>query len=148
MREIYHTEATAMNEKNVMSIGKQIKYLKTFNGIAWIGTGIFEIFDNIPCEILTIICLLCSVFLLVRVQTATKEAEDEMAERNLIGARALTQMQMHILFCIAAVLLMFLVKMPLPFSINWKQAIIPVFFIIMGIEDLLIGIHFKRLEEE
>jgi hypothetical protein len=55
-----------------------------------------------------------------KIQTATKEAEDEMAERNLMGARALTQMQMHILFCIAAVLLMFLVKMPLPFSINWK----------------------------
>jgi hypothetical protein len=33
-------------------------------------------------------------------------------------------------------------------EILWKQAIIPVFFIIMGIEDLLIGIHFKRLEEE
>jgi hypothetical protein len=121
MSEIYHTEATAMNEKNVMSIGKQIKYLKTFNGIAWIGTGFFEIFDNIPCEILTIICLLCSVFLLVRVQTATKEAEDEMAERNLMGARALTQMQMHILFCIAAVLLMFLVKCHFHFPLTGSK---------------------------
>jgi hypothetical protein len=141
-------EATIMNKKNVMSIGKQMKYLKTFNGIAWIGTGIFEIFDNIPCEILTITCLLCSAFLLVRVQTATKEIEDEMAERNLIGARALTQMQMHILFCVTAVVLMFLSKISLPFPIDWKQVIIPVFFIVIGIEDLLIGIHFKQLEEE
>lgn len=135
-----------MKEEKVMSIGKQIKYLKTFNGVAWIGTGIFEIFDNIPCEILTIICLLCSVFLLIRVQTSTKEAEDEMAERNLLGARALTQMQMHMLFCAIAVILMVLTKLPLSF--DWKQIILPVFFIIMGIEDLLIGIHFKQLEEE
>lgn len=131
----------------VMSVKKQIKYLKTLNGIAWVVTGIFELFDNIPCIILTIISLSCSTFLLLKVQLSEKENQDEMASRNLSDAKAMTLMQMHIIFCVASVFLIVFVKFPIAHQIDWSRFIVPAFFIILGIEDLLTGMYFKKLEE-
>ena len=135
-----------MNDKT-MSVTNQIKYMKTFNGVAWIFTGIFDIFDNIPCLILTIISLSCSIFLILKVQLSEKENEDEMASRNLSEARAKTLVRMHAILCIAATFLVIFVKFPIAHKIDWSQFIVPAFFIIIGIEDLLTGIYFKKLEE-
>lgn len=131
----------------IMSVGKQIMYMKTLNGIAWICTGIFELFDNVPCNILTIISLACSVFLLLKVRFSEKENEDEMADRNMMGARSITLMQMHIIFVVAVVFLEIFLKFPVSQRINWSELIVPGFFITLGIEDLLVGIHFKEFEE-
>ncbi len=131
----------------VMSVKTQIKYLKTLNGIAWIITGISELFDNIPCIILTIVSLLCSIFLFLKVQLSEKEISDEMASRNLADARAMTLMQMHIGFCVASVFLIFFVEFPIAHQIDWSRFIVPAIFIILGIEDLLTGLYFKKLEE-
>lgn len=134
-------------KNNVMSVKNQIKYLKTLNGIAWVATGIFELFDNIPFLILTIISLSCSAFLMLKVQLSEKENEDEMASRNLSDARALTLMQMHIIFSGASIVLMIFVNFPIAHQIDWSRFIVPAFFIILGVEDLLTGMHFKKLEE-
>ena len=133
--------------KKVMSIQNQIKYLKTLNGIAWICAGIFKVFDNIPCMALTIVSFGCSVFMLLKVELSEKENEDEMAIRDLNDAKSMTLTQLHVIICVASVFFLFFVKSSLAQQINWSRLIVPAIFITLGIEDLLTGIHFKRLEE-
>lgn len=132
-------------KKNILSIGNQIKYLKTLNGIAWILTGIFDIFNNPYCSI---ICVVCSIFLMGKVHFSTKEQEDEMAIENLKDAIVLTHRIMNILFCIAIVILMIILKLHISLNINLQDLIFPAFFIILGIENLLTGISFNLLEKE
>jgi hypothetical protein len=135
-----------------MSIGKQSKYLGILNGVAWILTGIFGFFDNIPCQVLTIIGLLCSLFLLVRVSIAKKESGDEMSDQNLKEALAQTHIEMHRIFTVVVIVLVaisiFSLYRPVDLLINWRNFIVPAYFVIIGIDYLLTGIHFKQLEEE
>lgn len=132
-------------KKNILSIGNQIKYLKTLNGIAWILTGIFDIFHNPYCSI---ICVVCSIFLMGKVHFSTKEQEDEMAIKNLKDAIASTHTIMDILFCIAIIAIRIITIFSFSQNINWKDLIVPAFFIILGIENLLIGLKFNLLEKE
>ncbi len=135
-------------KKNILSIGNQIKYLKTLNGIAWILTGIFDIFNNPYCTIATIVCIVCSIFLMGKVHFSTKEQEDEMAIKNLKDAIASTHTIMDILFCITIIAMRIITIFSFSQNINWKNLIVPAFFIILGIENLLIGLKFNQLEKE
>lgn len=135
-------------KKNILSIGNQIKYLKTLNGIAWILTGIFDMFNNTYCTIATIVCIVCSVFLVGKVHFSTKEQEDEMAIENLKDAIVSTHMIMNILFCTAIIVVRVITIFSFSQNINWENLIVPAFFIILGIENLLIGLKFNQLEKE
>ena len=135
-------------KENVISVGKQTKYLTTLNGFAWICAGIFSLFDNVPCEILKIVSLACSLILLLRVQFYQKENDDEMSIKNMTYARAATQKTMHYLLLFATLVCMLFFLFPASRNINVKHLIVPIFFLIVGIEDLLIGHYFKHFEKE
>lgn len=137
-----------MNNK-IMSISNQVKYFKTINGITWICAGIFDIFDGIFFSAITCIMLIISVILQLTVSFANKESDDELSSLNRIKAGADTQSIMHIIFCAASVVLLLLTRISfISTAINWKQLIVPMFFIIIGLENFVWGICFKKHEEE
>ena len=130
-----------------MSISNQVKYLKTLNGITWILAGISDIFSGAIPSTLTSIFLIISLVLQLKVSLSKKESDDEMSIDNKIKAGAMTQSIMHIIFCTAAVVLFSLTRFP-NLHIDWKNLIVPVFFIFIGIEYIIWGLSFKKLEEE
>lgn len=130
-----------------MSISNQVKYLKTLNGITWILAGISDIFSGTIPSTLTSIFLIISLALQLKVSLSKKESDDEMSIDNKIKAGAMTQSIMHIIFCAAAIVLFILTRFP-NLNIDWKNLIVPVFFIFIGIEYIVWGLSFKKLEEE
>lgn len=130
-----------------MSISNQVKYLKTLNGITWILAGISDIFSGAIPSTLTSIFLIISLVLQLKVSLSKKESDDEMSIDNKIKAGAMTQSIMHIIFCTAAVVLFALTSFP-NLHLDWKNLIVPVFFIFIGIEYIIWGLSFKKLEEE
>lgn len=135
-------------EKRVLSVTNQIKFMYTINGISWIATGILSFFDNIPCKALRCISLLVSVIVLGKVIFSEREMTDEMAERNLNDAKAKALSYLHIALGMIALLALIFTEFNLSMNISWGRIITGVFFLLIGIENLLTGVLFQRLEEE
>ena len=135
------------SKKREMSVGEQIRYTKTLSGISYIFVGIFEFFDNLPCQFLCIVFLVISLYLTYKVSSSKKENYDEMAEKNLIEAESFSLKRLQTLLCIIAVLLIAIsVLFPsLSFS---GQFLIPLLFVIIGVANLMVGIKFYKLEKE
>ena len=135
------------SKKREMSVGEQIRYTKTLSGISYIFVGIFEFFDNLPCQFLCIVFLVISLYLTYKVSSSKKENYDEMAEKNLIEAESFSLNRLQTLLCIIAVLLIAIsVLFPsLSFS---GQFLIPLLFVIIGVANLMVGIKFYKLEKE
>ena len=93
--------------------------------------------------------LIISVILQLIVSFANKEDDDELSSLNRIKAGADTRSIMHIIFCVASVVLLLLTRISfISTAINWKHLIVPIFFIIIGFENFVWGICFKKHEEE
>ena len=135
------------SKKGRMSVGEQIRYTKTLSGVSYILVGIFEFFDNLPCQFLCIVFWVISLYLTYKVSSSKKENYDEMAEKNLIEAESFSLKRLQTLLCIIAVLLIAIsVLFPsLSFS---GQFLIPLLFVIIGVANLMVGIKFYKLEKE
>ena len=79
---------------------------------------------------------------------ANREADDEMSEYNYTKARAISTTIMHIVYCVAAILSTLCFVLLEDADLSWGHIIARIFFIIMGIQDVVIGIVFHRLEAE
>ena len=139
-----------MKSREKLSITNQIRIRYAMHGIAWTVVGIFKFFDNITCRIISSIALLISIFLLIKFLIADREMEDEMAEINLYKAKAITLDLLKIIVCMLIILL---TMNKLVFDINLfatsiKSIIVPILFILMGIENFLIGVIFDRFDKE
>lgn len=134
------------NKGKQMTILTQNRYSRILNGIAWIGAGIFEIPDNPVCFNISMVFVAFAVFLLLRVGLSSTESEDEMSVRNLTKARELTMIWTQTIFLVIWVAAGFVQAMPL--HVEWGRLFAPTFLILAGLEDLLVGFHFRRLEKE
>ena len=135
-------------KKEPMSIGTQMFLGKIFVGCTWIGTGVFGMFDNLVCHIIRIICLVAAVTVMVVLMRVDLEEDDEMAEYNYTQANAKTTKYMHIVFCACSVLsavAMFFLK---DLDITWYRVIPELFFLLMGIQNIITGVIFRKLEAE
>ena len=135
-------------EKEVMSIGRQIFLFYTVGGTAFIASGIFELFENIFCNIADIIAMLIAVYAIVTVMKAEKEENDEMSLHNIRLAKARTQEIIYMSILIIGIFLSCITMLPLDLDIDWNIWIESIFDIYIGINSLLIGITFKKLEED
>ena len=136
-----------MKTLRTMSFAEQIRTLKFVNGHAWIIAGIFGCFDNMICRIIQILALLVGVINVFYVFAAKGENSDEMADENLCKAKANALDTMQRVFCFIAILAM-LISEKNTITLAWTKVIPAVFFILLGAEDLLVGITFRRLEDE
>lgn len=134
--------------KEIMSIKKQMLFSRIINGIAWIVAGVFNMFDNITCSIISSTAMIVSIYVTISVLKAEKEDDDEMSLQHLLEAKAATQVIIHLVLAILAVILLLSTKVPFMIEINWKSLLVPIVFILLGANDLLVGLTFKRLEEE
>ena len=133
--------------KKSMSYAEQIRMLKVVSGIAWIVVGIFGCFENVVCSIIQILALLVCIINIVRVSVAKKENSDEMADENLCKAKAKTLDIMHGIFCVIAIAAMFIFGRN-TITLDWTKAIPAVFFIVLGVAELSVGVAFRKLEDE
>ena len=133
--------------KKPMSCAEQIRLLKVVSGIAWIVVGIFGCFENTICLIIQILALLLCAINIIRVSAAKKENSDEMAEENLCKAKAKTLDIMHGVFCVIAIAAIFILGRN-TITLDWAKVIPATFFIVLGIEELIVGVVFRKLEDE
>ena len=133
-------------DKWTMSIGKQVFWGKIFVGFAWIGTGVSALFDSLLANILQIVFLLSVIIPLVMLFAFKKEEEDEMAAENYLKAKAKTSDFMHIVFCLAAIATPLLSMAPFSTGWNWPRLMTWSFFVLLGIQNLITGFTFRKLE--
>lgn len=135
-------------KKELMPIGKQIFLSKIFVGCTWIGSGAFGMFDNLVCNILHLLCLVAAVTFMVVLMRADLEEDDEMAEYNYTKANAKTTKVMHIIYCACSVLSIVVIYLLKDADILWYRVIPEMFFLLMGIQNIVTGIIFRKLEAE
>ena len=133
--------------KKSMSFAEQIRLLKVISGVAWIVVGISGCFENIICSIIQVLALLVCITNIVRVSVAKKENSDEMADENLCKAKAKTLDMMHGIFCVIAIAAMFILGRN-TITLDWSEVIPAAFFILLGVEELSVGVAFRKLEDE
>lgn len=129
-----------------MPIRIQNRYSRIVQGIVWIGVGVFDIPHNPVCQNISMVCWFFSCFLLLRVALGSTERDDEMSAGSLIKARASTQVWMYTIYFSVWFLVAIIGAMPV--HIEWGRLFAPTFLILMGLSDLITGIHFERLERE
>lgn len=134
--------------KEPMSIGMQMFWGKIFIGCAWIGSGICGIFDNLLCNILHIVCLAAAVAVMVVLMRVDLEEDDEMSQHNYTEAKAKTTNVMHIVFCICSILSALFFGLLKNADLPWHRIVAEMFFLLMGIQNIVTGIIFQRLEAE
>ena len=124
----------------------------TFSGILWVGVGISGMFRNSVCEIMHIALLASVLFIgiiLSAFAVASKiDKNDEMADYNYIKARATASGVMYFFYCIGAIASALIFGLMKNADISWPRIISNMFFIVLGIQDIVIGIIFRRLEAE
>ena len=133
--------------KKSMSFADQIRLSKVVCGISWIVAGFSGFFDNIVCSIIQFLAYLIFPISIILISTAKKENPDEMANENLCKAKAKTLDIMC--FCIAIIGIMaILIQIPNTISLDWSKVVTAAIFFVLGINELLVGVIFQKLEAE
>ena len=136
-------------KERLIPVGTRIFWGQTVTGILWIGAGLTGMFDNLICNILKILFLMTAIVVLFKVIRIGKIGDDgdEMAEYNYIKAQAKAGGVLHMVLCIASIV--FALWFGLVQNMDISLEIISlIFFVLMGIHNLLIGLFFRKLEAE
>lgn len=139
-----------MKTKKELSVTEQMDLLYLYSGIAWIIGGIFMFFDGILFTIIEIIAMLTLVISHIFVMRAKKENQDELSEKNYHKARSHALTYMHVIYAviIIALQLIGLFNRDASLTIDVKELLIPLFFISLGIEYIMIGFLFRKYERD
>ena len=92
--------------------------------------------------------MLSAIVVMVVLMRIDLEEDDEMAEYNYTKAKAQTTKYMHIVFCVCSVLSAIVVGVLKDAGIPWHRVIPEIFFLLMGIQNIITGIIFRKLEAE
>ena len=134
--------------KKVLSYKDQVKYEYFINGVLWLLAGILSIPESNVCALISAIFLVCAGVFTVRGIICKKEKEDEMAEAHINEAKAVSfsagQIMLIALSLVIGDFFGFILKKPVDIS-NYISEIV---FIIVGIQNIIVGLEFKSLEEE
>lgn len=139
-----------MNDKKVFPIGKSIFWGQTAKGIFWIGAGFTGMFDNLLCNILSALFLLVGIISLImffRIDSVGNDA-DEMAEYNYVKAKANAGHILETTLCIAGIISILTFRFLTGLDLDWPRIVSQLFFVLMGIHSLSIGLSFRKLEAE
>ena len=134
--------------KEPLSIGRQMFWSKIFVGCLWIAYAMLGLFDNIICDVLSVVALVGAVAVLVVFMRIDLEEDDEMAHHNYVQAKAKTTDVMHIVFCGSSILSAVIVVLLKKLGIENNAWIPNCFFLLMGIQNIVTGLIFQKLEAE
>ena len=137
-------------KEGIVPIGTKIFWGQTVMGILWIGVGLTGMFDNLICNILKILFLMVASVVWVKVAKIDRIGDDgdEMAEYNYTKAQAKAGGALYMVLCIASIVSVLGFGLLQNMDIGWSRIIPLVFFVLMGIHNLLIGLFFRKLEAE
>lgn len=137
-----------MNKKIGLIESKTLLYVG--NGTAWLAYGVFSLFDNTVCKILSIVFLLCGITSLILGMTS-REKDDEMSKHNLLKAKATTMdlTKISILFVLMINTVLGLLHTFFP-SLNETifvsiKTVVPM---IIGILEIVTGVLFLKYERD
>lgn len=147
-----------MNKK-ILSVGQQIRYDRTVNGIIFLLGGLFFSCKGMENHVILMsffTVILCGyiAFLIIRKKRYEEEKFDEMAIENLNRASRKVLLDVHLICLVIIIVDIIQDRLKHAFSIiiPWKEyfTINPMSFVmlILGFQSLMTGIHFKRLERE
>ncbi len=113
-----------MNKENkVFPIGTSIFWNQTATGIFWLGAGLFGMFENLVCNILTTLFLLAGIAALamaVKIDRIGNDG-DEMAEYNYTKANANAGNTLYLLLCVASIISAVGFDLIQDLAINWPS---------------------------
>ena len=137
-------------KERLVPVGTKIFWGQTVMGILWIGVGLTGMFDNLICNILKILFLIAAIVALAKVAKIGRIGDDgdEMAEYNYTKAQAKAGGALYMVLCIASIVSALGFGLLQNMDIGWSRIIPLVFFVLMGIHSLLIGLFFRKLEAE
>ena len=134
-------------EERLIPIGKKMFWGTTFVGIMWIGTGLAGMFDNLICNILAILFHIGAIVALLKVYRIIRIGDDS-DEYNLIKAQAKAGGALIMVLCIASIVFLLVGGLVQNMDIDWMRIVPQIFFIIMAIYILFVGLFFRKLEAE
>ena len=137
-------------KERLVPVGTKIFWGQTVMGMLWIGVGLTGMFDNLICNILKILFLMAASVVWVKVAKIGRIGDDgdEMAEYNYTKAQAKAGGALYMVLCIASIVSVLGFGLLQNMAIGWSRIIPLVFFVLMGIHNLLIGLFFRKLEAE
>lgn len=135
-------------EKQPVSIGTQMFLGKIVIGCLWISYSIIGMIDNIVCDIVSISALVSGIVVLVVLMRLDLEEDDEMSHHNYIQAKAKTTDVMHIIFCIFSIGSALALGLLNKAGIEYYRWVPRFFFMLIGIQNLITGLIFRKLEKE
>jgi len=137
-------------KERLVPVGTKIFWGQTVMGILWIGVGLTGMFDNLICDILKILFLIAAIVVLGKVAKIGRIGDDgdEMAEYNYTKAQAKAGGALYMVLCVASIVSVLGFGLLQNMDISWSRIIPLVFFVLMGIHNLLIGLFFRKLEAE
>lgn len=133
--------------KRVFKYGTRIAFRETINGALWIAAGVFGIFDNKPCKIISVIMLALALLSQTFSIWGKFEKTDEMASANLSEAKAITLDYLRILIMIVYIVLL-LMPNDVVAGFNWNKIVYPALILLIGLPEVMTGLLFKKIEEE
>ena len=131
-------------------VGVRMFWGQTVMGISWIGVGLTGMFDNLICSILRLLFLMAAIVALFMVNRMNRIGDDgdEMAEYNYIKAQAKAGGALFMVLSIASIVFSLGSGLAENMDISWTRMISRIFFVLMGIYNLLVGRFFRKLEAE
>jgi hypothetical protein len=135
-------------KRTKLNIGRQVFWTKDFVGLLWICTGITGMLGTKTGNILHYVLLACTLLLAIVLSLFEWEKDDEMSQYNYMKAKAQTTRVMHFVYCIAMVIMALIIGLIQKAGNDVNPAIARVFFVIMGIQSMITGIVFRKLEAE
>ena len=137
-------------KERTIPVGTKMFWGQTVMGILWIGVGLTSMFDNLICSILKLLFLMAAIVALVKVNRMNRIGDDgdEMAEYNYIKAQAKAGGALFMVLSIASIVFSLGSGLVENMDISWTRIISHIFFVLMGIYNLLVGRFFRKLEAE
>ena len=107
-------------------------------------------FNSIVADVFNILFLAAAIVSIVIVFKIGRIGDDgdEMAEYNYTKAKATAGSMLHMLLCVLSMATAIFFGLLQDMDISWPRIISRMFFILMGIHNLMIGLVFRKLEAE
>ena len=133
--------------KKTLYYSDRVKLENTFLGLIWLITGLLGFWDSLISLAMKVVTMIACSYTLFKVMKAQKENADEMAEQNINRAKAFASDYTQITYCVLAIVAMLFLH-DVELSVDLGKIIPNITFICMGINHLVVGLAFRKFEEE
>lgn len=132
---------------NEFSYRRQIQAQYFYTGLAWLVSGSMSLIGTPICLVIDALSLLVALVLTLSLFRRNQEEADEMAESNINAAMAMSFVIGNLILIIISIVFGNIASSILDFSIDISRWLSPSILMFLGIEYVIVGIYFKKLED-